>query len=513
MATGSADETVVIGAGLGGLTAGAKLARDGHRVLVLEQHAIPGGCATTFERRDFEFDVSLHEIEGLDDHDVKRPIFEELGVFDALSFEPIAEFYRYSHGERDLTVPHGVDDAIDHLVEQFPHEADGIRRFFAVIDTLRESMSGLPTGGDLSLSSLVTFPLRNRTFFRYRNATLGEFLDDLFDDEEVKLLLTANLGYYHDDPYSLSLPYFAVAQGGYFAGGGHYVEGGSQALSDHLADQVEAHGGTVATERQVTDVLVEDESAVGVRHERSRPGTQSSTGEEVRTVRADAVVANAPIPVVAEDLLPPAPGERLAAQIADWDLAPSLSTLYLGFETPPCQLGCDNYSTMLLPGDAESITEAVDAQQGSYGERPLSVVDYSQIEAGLTPDGKAVAAVSTLDYLDDWTGLTNAEYRRKKSFVTDVLLRRVGERYPRLPDAVEHAELATPKTIQRYTLNPGGTAYGFAQTPDQSLLNRRIDPPVSHLEFASAWTFPGGGFTGAVVAGYRAATAIERTDG
>jgi phytoene dehydrogenase-like protein len=79
---------------------------------------------------------------------------------------------------------------------------------------------------------------------------------------------------------------------------------------------------------------------------------------------------------------------------------------------------------------------------------------------------------------------------------------------PELPPAVSHAELATPKTIRRYTLNPAGTAYGFAQTPEQSLLHRRFDPPVSNLAFASAWSFPGGGFTGAIAAGYRAAVTV-----
>jgi phytoene dehydrogenase-like protein len=64
-----------------------------------------------------------------------------------------------------------------------------------------------------------------------------------------------------------------------------------------------------------------------------------------------------------------------------------------------------------------------------------------------------------------------------------------------LSGAVKHAELATPKTIQRYTLNPGGTAYGFAQTPSQSLFDRQVESPLPNLHFASAWTFPGGGFT------------------
>jgi all-trans-retinol 13,14-reductase len=57
-------DIIVIGAGLGGLTAGAKLSREGKKVLLLEQHSKPGGCATTFQRGDFTMEVGLHEMDG-----------------------------------------------------------------------------------------------------------------------------------------------------------------------------------------------------------------------------------------------------------------------------------------------------------------------------------------------------------------------------------------------------------------------------------------------------------------
>lgn len=505
MAADGRHNAVVVGAGLGGLVAGAKLARAGQDVLVLEQHSIPGGCATTFDRRDFEFEVSLHEIDGFDENDVKRDIFEELGVLDDLSFEPIPEFYRYRRGDRDVVVPHERGAACERLTDEFPDEADGIREFYDVVVAMREALLDFARSGDRSLGSLLSFALRNRTFVRYRNATLGDFLDDLFDSAAPKRVLTANLGYYHDDPYSLSLPFFAVAQGGYVTSGGYYLTGGSQELADNLAATIESAGGTVETGRRVTDVLVSDGAATGVRHERSRSGTAATTSEDVRTERADAVVANAAVPLVADELLPSVHGNRLAEQFADWELAPSLSTLYLGFETPPCELGVDHYSTVLQHDCVETLADLASVQRESFGHRTLTFVDYSQIDADLAPDDKAVGAVSTVDYLGEWTGLTDAEYRAKKGYVTDVLRRRLEAEYPQLSAAVEHAELATPKTIQRYTLNPGGTAYGFAQTPSQSLYDRQIESPVSNLSFASAWTFPGGGFTGAILSGYLAA--------
>ncbi|WP_267643955.1 phytoene desaturase family protein [Haloarchaeobius amylolyticus] len=514
-------DTVVVGAGLGGLTAGATLAQRGRDVLVLERHSIPGGCATTFDRGDFEFEVSLHEIEGLDEHDPKRAILEDLGVFDALSFEPVDDLYRYTHGETDLVVPHGVDAAIDALTTAFPHEERGIQRFFRVLTDLRSSLASLSRTGDFSLPQFLKIPFEHRTFFRYRNATLGEFLDEIIEDDELKLVLTGNLGYYHDDPYSLSLPYYAAGQGGYFIGGGHYITGGSIELSEYLVECIEDHGGRVALERRVTDLHVEDGSITEVVHHPSRPGSrQTATGPvatpsdpgEVRTERAEYVIANAAIPLVASQLLPDPYGQQLAAQFDGWEYAPSITTLYLGFDRPPGNLGTDHYTTVLTNPGVEDLGDAIRGRQGSFGTRSLNFVDYSQLEADLGPSGAAVGALSTLDYESEWTGLTDTEYREKKARVTDVLLRRLGDAYPRLPDAVSHAELATPQTIRRFTLNPGGTAYGFAQTPEQSMLSRRIEAPVPNLGFASAWTFPGGGFTGAIMAGSRAAhQRLDRT--
>ena len=503
--TGDTYDTVVVGAGLGGLVAGAKLAREGHSVLLLEQHSVPGGCATIFQRPGFTFEVSLHEIEGFDEHDVKRPILEELGVLDELSFEPIPEFYNYCRGDDKLLVPHGQDDVLERLQSAFPEEATALEQFFSILWEIRESLGSVSMSQSISFPALLLFPVRHRTFFKYRNTSLGELLDDLFTNEELKLALTANLGYYHDDPYSMSLAYFAVAQGGYLTGGGYYIKGGSQALSDHLANDIVAHGGTVKTERRVTDILVADGRVTGVRHERSRPGTVNETGLEATQESADYVVANAPLPLVADELLPLEYGEQLSEQFDEWTVAPSLTTLYLGFDTPPSELGCNHYSTVMVPADVTSLADNVRALHGSYGRRTLSFVDYSQIDAGLVESKKAVGSLTTIDYLSEWEGLTNTEYREKKQRVTEVLLRRLEDQFPELPAAVSHAELATPKTIRRYTLNPEGTAYGFAQTPEQSLLNRRFDPPVSNLAFASAWSFPGGGFTGAIAAGYRAA--------
>lgn len=83
--------------------------------------------------------------------------------------------------------------------------------------------------------------------------SVGEFLDSIIKNEDLKLILLGNLGYFHDDPYTLSLAYYTIAQGSYFSNGASYIKGGSQQLSNHLAGFIKRHGGEVLLNHIVTE--------------------------------------------------------------------------------------------------------------------------------------------------------------------------------------------------------------------------------------------------------------------
>jgi len=123
-------DAIIIGAGLGGLIAGAKLAKEGKKILLIEQHDRPGGCATTFRRKDFTLEVGLHEMDGLDRSDMKTRIFTDLGVFDHVEFLKVPEFYHFVQGDNEFTMPHDPEEAKHKLVVEFPGEEEGIMAFF-----------------------------------------------------------------------------------------------------------------------------------------------------------------------------------------------------------------------------------------------------------------------------------------------------------------------------------------------------------------------------------------------
>ncbi|HEY9115288.1 MAG TPA: NAD(P)/FAD-dependent oxidoreductase [Bacteroidales bacterium] len=497
-------DVIVIGAGLGGLTAGARLARNGKKVLVVEQHNIPGGCATTFKRKDIIVEVGLHEMDGLDDFDSKKDIFEGLGIFKNVEFIRLPEFYRYKNPNIDFVMPDDADEAKAKLIDKFPDEEKGIHNYFKQIRGIRKEIPKLPRAWFWRFVKLPFFPLLYPHVVRNAKKTIGSFLDENIQNEDLKLLLTANLSYYGDDPYTLSMLYFATAQDGYYAGG-WYIKGGSQKLSDYLASCITNNGGEVLYRHLVEEILVKGNKAIGIVYRK-----KSKEETERITAKAKNIIANNAVPTLAK-MLPQAQSLVLSEKIKSLEHSCSIITLYLGFNKTPKSMGNKCYSTFLANDDVKTLPDfARDLKHAAWEKRHMIFVDYSQVDAGLAPEGKALGVMASTDYAKDWENLSKEDYKKKKEEVCQVFIGRLEKLIPGIKEHIEFYELGTAKTIERYTLNPAGAIYGFAQTLPQAGYNRFGQTmPIKNLHVASAWGFPGGGFTGAIISGFLTSLKIK----
>jgi len=497
-------DIIVIGAGLGGLTAGSRLARNGKKVLLIEQHNIPGGCATTFKRKNYRVEVGLHEMDGLDEIDAKTGIFEDLDIFKNIDLIRLPEFYRFINPNVDFVMPDDANKAISKLIERFPEEEKGIRNYFKQMRGIRKEITKLPRSKFVQFLLLPVYPLLFPSVVKNAKKTIGQFLDENIGNEDLKLLLTANIGYYHDDPYSMSMVYFSIAQDSYYAGG-WYIKGGSQKLSDYLASCITDNGGKVVYKHLVEKVLVENNKAVGVvYHKKSR-----NESERI-SVRAKHIIANNAVPTLSK-MLPKEQSLKLNKKIKDLQHSCSIITLYLGFSKTPKSLGNKYYSTFIANDEVKNLADlAHDLKHSEFDKRSLVFVDYSQIDAGLTTAGRSFGVLATTDYGKDWENLSKEEYKQKKEKVSQVMMNRLEKLVPGIRQHIEYYEMGTAKTVERYTLNPGGAVYGFAQTPKQAGDNRFGQKlPIKNLHIASAWGFPGGGFTGAIISGFLTSLKIK----
>lgn len=171
-------------------------------------------------------------------------------------------------------------------------------------------------------------------------------------------------------------------------------------------------------------------------------------------------------------------------------------------------MGHHHYSTFIYDGSVRSQKDIFRNNHEDFTKRSFTFIDYGQIDSALAPAGKSVGAVCCIDYLSDWETLGKEEYESRKDVAATAFIERLGEMIPGFKSAIEYCEVGTPLTVKRYTLNPEGAVYGFAQNPGRKIIDSF--KPIDNLHFASAWGKTGGGFSGAILGGYLCAYNILR---
>jgi all-trans-retinol 13,14-reductase len=497
--------TIIIGGGLAGLTAGATLTKFGKKVLLLEQHYKPGGCATTFKRGDFIVEVGLHEMSGMAEHGAIPQIFDLLEVNEAIDLLRVPEFYAAHSARGKFVFPHGYEAASRALIDKYPEDEKGIKRFFKVLAGIRKEGTNLPR---TPLKRKLIYPLMPLLYPNLVEATrhtVGAWLDKYITNENAKLDMTAHLAYWGDDPYTLSMFYFGLPFSGFVETGGRFIKGGSQKLSSHLAAYIEKHGGSVFLGKKVEKIITENGKATAVTFRDSFDESLDPV-----TIACDNVVAGCAIPLVADLLDEPYAGQ-LQQQITAKVNSCSLLCVYLGFKSHLDAFGVQHYSNYMEGEGIKTIKDLKPNNQGDWAKRSFIFVDYNKVDSQLAPPDKSAGVICAVDYLKDWEGLSDADYKAKKEEVAQIILERLDRQFPGIRDSIEYYEVSTPKTIQRYTLNPSGSVYGYAQTLEQTGTKRfRNNFLIPNMYFASAWAFPGGGFEGSITGGFLAALQMNK---
>ncbi len=505
-------DVVVIGAGLGGLTAGAILAREGRKVLVIERGNSVGGAASSYKAGDLFIEASLHKTSGPEDaRDPKHRALTRAGVLDKVEWVPTGSIFEVRGGplREPFSLPPGFDAARAALTLRFPEVRDGIASILNEMERIAGAAGALARDGQFrnplaSLDGLKAALPQPDDW----DLSLAQKFDKVFGtNEAVKCALAGNLWHYHDDPASLWWIFFAISQGGYLQSGGRYVKTGSQRLSSALARTIlRSEGCAVALRRVVTAIGVDAQGrANSVTH-------IAKAGGDPQTVEADCVISNA-APGIAASLLPASQGSALTASYAGRPPSVSLFALTFGLSRKPDETGLKAYSTQLLPDWMASLADyakgtALFADEPADRMPPMSIVNYAAIDSGVPTQPYIVSVVGT-DRLSNWSGVERAVYTAKRARWQQAIVAHLDRAYPGFKDAIVASAFNTASSMVSYLNAPDGAAYGFAPNPPKGAGGAARSPltVVDGLYLASSYA-GFGGYNGAIQAGQACADEI-----
>jgi phytoene desaturase len=489
------------------LAAAVTLAGAGKKTVVLEQHSVPGGYASSFQRGPYRFDTALHELSGLAPGGGVDARYRQLGIWNRLRLHRLDPLYILRGPDRQIVAPADMFAYEAELIRNFPSQADQIRAYLdaaiAVYRDTRRLTTDRASGHDPSLEEMVA---RYPAMVQASGETWDQMMARYVDDPQLRTVLGGFWGYIGLPPSQCAALIGGVITATYHEHGGWYPEGGAQAISAALAKVLHEHGGEIRCDQTVTGFEVEGDRVLAV------------TTDQGLRLEADVVVSNASAPTTLVELVG---REHLPVDYLDKVEKPSPSyttfAVYLGLDRDVlAEQGLAHELFLTASWDADEAWQA--AQSGDWARAPLLITDYTHVDPGCAPEGHAVVVLTTTaswDYQDTWgTGgdLTgyhdNPAYVRVKEQVADALVRRAADELPGLANAIRYREASTPLTNFHYTRNPHGAIEGYENTTANSGLGwLPHQTPITNLFLAGAWT-NSGGMNPAITSGMEAAQRI-----
>lgn len=509
-------QIIIIGAGIGGLTAGALLAKRGYSVQVFEHAAVPGGCASTFKRRGFTFDVGATQVAGLERGGIHQRIFAELGVElpAATHCDPACAVFLPGETE-PIRVWRDPEQWQAERECQFP----GSDRFWQILQSLfavswrfQSRDPVLPPRNAWDMGQLLQ-AIRPDTLLTVPFAlmTVGDLLQllGLGSDRRLKTFLDLQLKLYSQvDASATALLYAATALGVSQAPQGlFHLEGSMQVLSDRLVQALEQHGGRLHLRHTVKEVHHTDGQVSGVLVHNRRT-------HEYQTVTADHVVGNITTHNLVEMLTPEVPAQSDRHPLvspATWlnlgqyrqrvERLPEPSgafVVYLGVEAAA------------IPEDCPPHLQFLYNSEGAIGENNSLFVSVSRPGDGRAPDGKATIVASSFVDPQPWFNLSKEGYQAQKEHYTTDAIAHLATYFNLTPDTIRHQEAATPRTFAHYT----DRKYGYVGGVSQRLttfgpFGFGTRTPLKNFWLVGDSTHPGEGTAGV---SYSALTAVRQIE-
>ncbi|MBI5408538.1 MAG: NAD(P)/FAD-dependent oxidoreductase [Nitrospirae bacterium] len=454
-------DAVIIGAGISGLVCGCYLAKAGMKVLIVEKNAKPGGYCTSFTRGGFHFDACVQSLSSLRDDGNIRTALKELEIESRLGFK------RYDPSDiivtPDLKIHlwNDLDKTIQEFQHYFPKEANRTNEFFSYLKNIE----------GISFSAL-------------RSITFQDLLDKYFTDNNLKsifsFLLLSNSGL---PANKISAFAGAVVCKDFILDGGYYPDGSIQSFPDILMERFIEYGGEILLPCRVQRISVENNKAVGI------------TLKKEKYLSSEFVISGCDATQTFLSLLGPGSMDDETTSLLS-KMTTSLSSfiLYLGTDGRITDVPLDSLVLFLPHYD-------IDALYHLTANGPVDQIDWFTVR--VSSGKKRVLMHVNVPFQSD------VYWNENKKRLIDVFISKMETIIPELSSHILFKDAATPKTLQKWTLNHRGAAFGWDWTPAQFALKGLSQiTSIRNLYLTGHWTTLAQGVSGVTYLGRRTAKFI-----
>lgn len=490
-------DVIVVGAGNGGISAACKLAKEGKKVLLLEKHNIPGGCASSFRRGRFEFEVALHELCDLGPEnnpgDVRDILGDQYGL-DIKWFE-VPDTFRViakarSGRQIDIAMPSGVENFKAQLVKYVPDCKESLDNFFELAKETLAAISYISSSNGNPDSAVLKKQYPN--FLRTAAYPTNKVLDALKMPTDAQDVINTYWTYLGVDTTRLAFMHYAAMVLKYVSRSAYIPDMTSHGLSLALIERFRAMGGEVWFNTRVDKVLFKGDHACGV---------STAHGD----IMANYVILNISPHIAYANMIPKEliPEREIKLCNARRHCARAF-VLYLGLNKSAQELGIKDYSIFMttVMDSAQVYKNLSKIETNNYS----IALCYNVVNPGISPEGTCMMSFTTCYNEEVWGDIDIENYVETKNKIAKGMI----EQFERetgivIHDAIEEIEVATPWTFARYINSPQGTMYGYELTEWDGMMARLMmlseDYPIKGLKFVGAHGPRGDGYNSTYICG------------
>lgn len=459
-------DVVIVGAGIGGLVCGCYLAKENIRVLIVEHHDKPGGYCTSFRRKGYTFDAAVHYLGSCRENDgIIYSILQDLSLLDKINLLRNDPCERIVTPNETVCIRKDHEDTREELKQFFPGEKGNIDRFFNFI-----------------LSEELLSVIAKTRFISFET-----LLNKFFNAPKLKTILSVPIGNLGIAPSKASALASVFLYREYILDGGYYPEGGIQTFPDLLASRFREYGGELLFSHDVSDIIVENRKIRGVK----------IRGGDV--IRTGIVVSNADASNTFEKMISCECEEN--EKVKKLEMSPSAFIVYLGLNIDLEKVIERHFSTWLF--STYDVERCYDTENnynlGKIDDRgKVFDLDYiichfpSLIDKKLAPENRSI--VRAMLWVKAENGPIKFHYAEE---IYKKIIMKLETIIPDIEKSIEVKETAVPQTLNRYTLNSNGSAFGLASTVAQ--VDKNIFPSqtsITGLYLTGHWVTNGIGQSG-----------------